>query len=359
MKTFSACLGLSLCFACFACTPPEEEVHPKRRSAREDNLQRYLTKAHEMRALAQERAKPLVQGPLLAPDTLKRFLPQTPDLRVSAQIFSQKNRLETAVREASAREAAEKAGAILTQFRDEAVLAALSAQNPQELAAKLTEKTTLYSQKLTDFAHSQQETSWSVPNAQQSLVSKQELKESVLSLLEDITRDYGPKCGQKAKAVLQKTADDYWLVLSSVKQRQDLESELARVGSEADRAFGAVVAQYGDPVFSLSQEQAATLRADLIAAHQEVENRFEKLYGKEAVLKTRDIFEKYKKYADELVCIPARLSRMQEELNRAGESYRKEMAELQVQQNQELERRAALVRGIPLSVVGKKENGKQ
>ena len=87
----------------------------------------------------------------------------------------------------------------------------------------------------------------------------------------------------------------------------------------------------------------------MIAAHQEIEGQFEKLYGKEAVLQTRDIFEKYKNGADALVRQPGRLSHKLEQLDALGAAYREQMTALQVRLNGELERKAAAARGMPLA----------
>ena len=353
MKTSRFLIALLVCFGFFACTPPEEEVHPKRRSARADNLQRYMNKAQHHRALAQARAKAIVKGPLVEGNALKEFLPKMPDLRISSQIFAQKNALQNEVRQAHARRAAQKAGELLAQFREEAMAAALAAQTPQELATKLDETTALYAQKIAAFSKNQQAASWALPDEEQSLLSRQTLQDAVDGLTEGSERDYGSACAQKAQPVLHKAADDYWLALSSVSDPQEMEQELTRVGNEADDAFRSIVAEYGDPVITVSDEEAASLRARLIAAHQEIENQFDKLYGKEAVLKTRDIFERYRDEADQIVRRAARLSQMQNDLNKAGEKYRKEMTELQVHLNENLERRAAEVRGIPVSAVRK------
>lgn len=349
MKTSLLLVPVLFSFCFFACTPPEEDVHPKRRSSRADNLQRYMTKAQEVRALAQARSKPLVSGPLLPADALKESLPKTQDRRVSEQIFAQKNALQTSVREAAARRAGEKASAILNKFRDEAVQAARSSRSPQELSAKLNDLNAQYSKKLADFTQEEETLTWSRPDAEQSRFSRQVLKDGSRRLREGIARDYGPLCAQKAEPVLQKAADDYWLALSSVPTPEDAERELARVGDEADAAFASVVQAYGDPLVSFSETDAASLRARLIAAHQEIEAQFEKLYGKEAVLQTRDIFEKYKNGADALARQPGRLSQKQEQLDRLGAAYREEMTALQVRLNGELERKAAAARGMPLA----------
>ncbi len=345
-----ACL---VCLGVCACTPPEEDVYPKRRSARADNLERYMHKARKFRALAQARSKPVVQDGLVQADVLKELVPPVQDVRLSTLVFAQKNALESSVRENFAKQTADETAALLAQFRDEAVQAALDAHTPQDFAAKLDEQTAAYAQKLADFSAKQKTLSWAAPDAAQRRASKQALQEAAAKMLDGISHDYGAACAQKMEPVLHKMADDYALALSMVQDRDALQRELKRVGEEADQAFDAVAAEFGDPIVALSEQQAISLRAKLIAAHQEVEKQFEQLYGKEAVLRTRDIFEKYRDAANALVRKPARLSQMQADLARAGEEYRREMAALQVQLNEKLEINAAKVRGTPLSLAKK------
>ena len=206
MKTSHIWLALTFCMVCVACTPPEEEVHPKRRSVRTDNLQRYMNKAQEHRARAQARSKPIVEKPLIEENVLKQFRPQMPDLRISAQIFAQQNQLESSIRETYAKRAAEQVVDILNQFQQEAVAVVSAAQTPQELAAKLKEQTAAYSQKLDEFAQAQQQRSWTLPDAEQSRISRQALRDAAAPILEEVTRDYGDSCAQKTKMILQKTA---------------------------------------------------------------------------------------------------------------------------------------------------------
>ncbi len=353
MKKGPFFVALAVSFGLLACTPPEEEVHPKRRSARADNLQRYVNKAQEYRAFAQARSKPVVQGGLVDSSVLNAFLPKTQDLRVSSQIFAQKNLLESVVREKYTREALEQVESLLNQMKEQIQPKILAAQSAKEVAAAVNEITDLYAKKLADFSQSQEQIQWTGPDVEQSRLSRQTLQEAVHSLLENIALDYGNECAEKTKPVLQKAADDYWLVLSSVNNRQDMEQELIRVGRGADAAFNRVIVQYGDPMLSVSEAQAASLRVQLIEAQQEIESQFEKLYGKDAVLQTREIFENYKNNLEQILQKPARLSRMQEAFNREGEVYRQEMLELQVRLNEDLERRSAEVRGIPVSVAAK------
>ena len=118
--------------ALVSCTPPEEEVHPKRPSQRSANLKHYVSKAQNLRAQALARSKPLVSKPLLSADVFAKLHLQE-DSRLSAFLTDYQKKLSASVRAASAARVADKAGKLLTKFRNEVVAAAKEAQTPQEL----------------------------------------------------------------------------------------------------------------------------------------------------------------------------------------------------------------------------------
>ncbi len=331
---------------CAACTPPEEDVHPKKRSSRSDNLKRYMPKAQELRALEQARSRPVVDGALLDAAALKEFLPKSPDTRISAAVSARRVALQNLVREEFARRASDKIASLISRFGAEASAAAQSAQTPQELAERMEELNARYTAALS--AASQEETArgWSLPDKGQSRLSKRDLQAVFQRLSADLERDYGALCAKKAEPVLRKAADGYALVLSSVKTPEDLDAQFARVGAEADEAFARVSAEYGDPALTLTPENADALKARMISAHQQVEQSFEKLYGKDAVLQTRAFFERYLAGAEKLFAAPGRLSAATERLDALNAAYREEMTALQVKLNEDLEQKLLSARFV-------------
>lgn len=340
MKTL---LGPLVCLTVLAglcaCTPPEEEVHPRKRSSRSDNLKRYMPKAQELRALEQARSKPVAAEPLLVSDVLKDFLPKSADTRISEAVSAQRASLKEAVRAAHARRAAGKISALAAKLGAEASSAIESVQTPEEMAAVAADLSARYARAFTEAGEEEIARGWAAADVRQSRLSRRELHIVFQNLAAGIERDYGALCAQKAMPVLQKAADDYGLVLSSVKTENDLAGEFARVGSEADASFAAAAAQYGDPALMLSPENIASLKAQIISAHQEIERAFEKLYGKEAVLQTREIFERYLNAAEKLFAAPGRLSECTEKLDGLNGLYREEMTALQVKLNEDLEQK--------------------
>ena len=78
-----------------ACTPQEEDVHPKRRSSRTENLKRYMPKAQELRAQVQLRAKSIVNGPLLTAEDVKPFIHNNPQVLLSSYLQAQQQALQS------------------------------------------------------------------------------------------------------------------------------------------------------------------------------------------------------------------------------------------------------------------------
>lgn len=340
-----------VCFAvlaglCAACTPPEEEVYPKKRSSRSDNLKRYMPKAQELRALEQARSRPVVDGPLVDSAALKEFLSKSPDMRISAAVSAQRAALQNLVREEFARRASDKIASLISRFGAEAAVFAQSAQTPQELTSRMEELNARYSGALSSVLQEETARGWNLPDKVQSRLSKQDLQIVFQRLSAELERDYGALCAKKAEPVLRKAADGYALVLSSVKTPEDLDEQFSRVGAEADEAFARVAAEYGDVFLTLTPEQANALKARMISAHQQVEQSFEKLYGKDAVLQTRALFERYLTGADSLFATPGRLSAATERLDELNTAYREEMTALQVKLNEDLEQKLLAARSV-------------
>ena len=335
--TLAGLIAVACCLT--ACAPSEEDVQPKRRSSRDENLKRYMSKAQELRAQAQLRAKPIVSGPLLTGQDVKAVLPAVAKDTVLTYLQAQHQSLEDAVRAAAAKKAAESTTAVLGALDQEAAQAVSAAPSTQEAAAKLQEFSEKYSQALAKLAEEIKNESWATPSATQSQEARENLQKKEQDLLTQIKEDYGPSCADKVKPVLAKVGDEYWLALSSVKNPEEFNQTLAQISKDADERFEKTLTLYGDPKVDLPEEQAALLRSQLIANHQQTEQQFEKLYGKEAVLKSRAIFETYLKETDQLWTKKQRLSEMTARLEELGAAYRQQITALQVKLNDELEQK--------------------
>lgn len=339
-------VGLAVLSGLCACTPPEDEVHPKKRSSRTDNLKRYVPKAQELRALAVARSKPVVEGSLVDTDVLKEFVSKPSAERISAAVSAQRDALQNAVREAASRRAAQKVSALAARFEEDASSAVQNAQTPAEMALRLDKLKKQLSDALAQLGEEEKARGWERADAEQSRLSRKDLQTVFRTLSQDIEKEYGAVCAKKIQPVLRKAADDYWLALSSVKTREDRDVEFARVGKEADAAFVRTVEQFGDPALSFSADDLSALKTRAISAHQKVETQFEKLYGKEAVLQARVLFERYLNGLEKLASEPGRLAELSERLEALNASYREDVTSLQVKLNGELEQKLLAARMV-------------
>lgn len=320
-----------------ACTPQEEDVHPRRRSARNENLKRYMPRAQELRAQAQLRAKSIVNGPLLTEEDIKGLVAKPTPISLSAYLLEEQKVLQETVRSSASQEAVAQTTKLLDGINQEMIEAISSADSAQDLAQQLRNFAARYSNELNALADNVKQDAWTLPTTVQSREARNNLKKAGEDLLVKIQELYGDTCAQKARPVLAKVGDDYWLALSSVKNPEELKQTLTKTGQDADEMLAQIIAQYGDPEILLPAQDAAALRARLIEGHQRVEQQFERLYGKDAVLKTRDIFESYLDETDNLFQKKSRLSEKMAKLDELGSKYRQEITALQVQLNDELE----------------------
>lgn len=337
-NSFLFLLLLALC-ALVSCTPPEEEVHPKRPSQRSANLKHYVSKAQNLRAQALARSKPLVSKPLLSADVFAKLHLQE-DSRLSAFLTDYQKKLSASVRAASAARVADKAGKLLTKFRNEVVATAKEAKTPQELKEKIAALNEENTKALTALTQEEETHTWNIPDKKLLAYSQQMLEDSSRVLYNDILRDYGLPCAQKALPILKKAGDDSCLVLSSAPTTEDVEEELKRVAAEADSAFNEVLKKYGNPSVRFKQEEISAISAEAAASYTELEKQFEKLYGLGAVSQAKPIFESYQNGLQTLLSKPSRLSSKQEQLERLEGNFREEITSLQVRLNSDFERRA-------------------
>ena len=341
MKTpqFYVLVIATLTLGMVACTPAEEDIHPKRRSSRSENLKRYVPKAQELRAQVQSRGKSIVNGPLLHSEQLESYISKMPETDISTFLKEHQRQLTESVRAVAAKQAATNTAKRLDEIRDEVISAAESADSPQNLAVQLKQFADQYRQALNTLAENVQQETWTVPTAEQSRAAHEELQISGEDFLTQLEDSFGNLCAQKARPVLAKAGDDYWLALSSIKQPEELQQALEKTGREADESLRETIKKYGDPKVSLTEQDIATLRAKLIEGHHAVEQQLEKLYGKQAVLKSRELFEPYLSGVDTVLKTEGRLSEKTAKLDELGNDYRQQVTALQVALNDELEKK--------------------
>ena len=308
---------------------PADEKAVSVRPTRQANVAHYMQKAKQNSLRAQERRKPLdIKNPVNTANLNVEMAPETiPDL--PAQMQAVKTNLERRVRQAYGDEAAARAGALIMEYHLAATQAAKTVSSPAQLAEKLKELDGNYQQKLNAFLQKESLRGWFPPSKKQLAKARAEMSAKNKAMQAEIKNLYGAPCAEKAAPVLNKALEDYLAALSTAKTGEELEKQVGAVSVEADVALRQLVAKYGDPKGAMSEDELQAMRAEMIAAYQEVEARFEYLYGKEAVLEIRPFFNQILKNAAAVGAADTRLSYKKEELARLNAIYRQKLAVMQ------------------------------
>lgn len=339
MKITRFCFSVLLFAA--ACSPSGQgDDLASARPTREANVARYLAKAKENQRLAQERRQPInAQKPVnleqVKTQAGEDFFPTLP-----AEMSAVKANLEKRVRDEYGEAAAAQAGAIILAYHKDAQAAAKQAQNPQEMAAALRRLDEQYQQKLNAFLDEQVALKWVIPTQKQLDLARAEMEHKNKEMLKNIGELYGPVCAQKAEPVLKTAVENYMQVFASAKDGAEMQRRSREVMQDSDAQLAAIVAQYGDPKGPMSEEDLQAMRAEMIAAYQEVENKFERLYGQEAVAQIRPFFNQILKNAAAVGAADTRQSYKREELDRLNKIYQEQLANMQKRFNERIKQRA-------------------
>lgn len=333
---------LTLLFASLlisACTPSDLDSESASRvsSPREANIERYLQKAKENNSLALERSKPLPVTELTGPDTITNVMPVRSPVSLPDEMQQSKDRLEARVRAAYGQEASQKAGALILEYHENAVQAVKDAQSPEDMARRLQELDTAFRERLNAFLKNEQANVWLRPTQAQLDAARAEMDRKNASMLSRLSTVYGPVCAQKIKPVLQESAESYLLAMAGAKDQADLDRRVADISARGDAQIQELIDAYGDPAGPAPEEEITAMRARMIAAYQALEERIETLYGKEAVLKVRPLFNQILENASNVARTPTRVSYKKEELARLNKIYQEKISNMQEEFNKQLD----------------------
>ncbi|MBR4356185.1 MAG: hypothetical protein IKP96_06465 [Elusimicrobiaceae bacterium] len=316
-----------------ACSPQQEDKISTEPVVDEQTFQEVPAQTHT--DFPNSRAEAIVNGPLLAPDDLREFLKWPVKTYLSDFLNIQNKAQPEAIRAANTQRIIQSTKEMLKKLRREAVVSLRQAESAQQAAQLLQEMSQLYAQGFSQLAKQEQTAVWTAPlPSPDDRISRSYLQQRARELLKRVKEEYGEVCALQSTPVINKAVDDTWLAISSSQEPSVVSKALAQTLQQADESFGTILQEYADPILSLSPRQIASLRVRLISSHQEIEKRMEALYGKEAVLKSRKMFEPYLKGVDDIFQTPQRLKQAQQKLNQLGETYRREMTDFQTQLNE-------------------------
>lgn len=326
------CCGALLCAACGR---PEDESPSK--FQRQANIEKYVQKAKAAGQLSQEREKPLPVEDLADLSQLTNHT-QEVDFSFLTQTFDRNRRsLEKRLAETYGEQVSAQLSALMEQHRALAAQAAKEAQSPADLAGRLNTLLAAQNQELQDFITRQ--TAQTRLRPAQTLLDRAEerLNRRCEDFLSRIQFYYGNEAAKRCRPVLDKAVQDYVYAMASAPTAAELDAKLAQTEAEAETQMKEITAQSGDPLGITPENVITALRADMITAHQRLEERVEKLYGKEAVLASRKVFNRLLDESGRALRENARLSQKKSTLAHLNGHYRQSMLALQSQWNAGLE----------------------
>ena len=328
---------LVLCCSSFlyaACGQPPDNTPSK--FQRQANIEKYLQKAREANRLVQERGKPLSVS---APADISRLTNkvQETDTSFLERLFV-RNRsiLEKRLLETYNRQTASQLEALLRKQRQETLALLPNASSPDDLARALRALRQEQNSHWEQFIAAQQGRMRIQPDPKLLEEVHQRLSRRCNEFLDQIAFYYGADSASQCRPVLDKALQDYTAALLTAQDNAALDTSLAQIQKQTLAQMKQITSQAADPLCVTPPEVRASLRSDMIAAHRGVEKQIETLYGKDAVLQAREVFNQCFEEADRVLKENARLSQKKRILAHLNEHYKQSLLVLQKQWNEEL-----------------------
>ena len=314
-----------------ACSRPPDNSPSKFR--RDENLKKYVQQARDAAQRAEQRKQPLPVPAL--PDTagLTNITPP-PDGNFLPAMFARNRRImEKRLRETYGEMSAVALAELAEMYRSRAMTAARGAASPQELAQNLRQLQQWQNEQINAFIAARTTNTRLKPDETLLSQARTHLQRRSGDFLSRLAFDYGEETAARCRPVLDGAVEQYLQALASAPDEETLNADLARAEQQAAEQISLIVRQTGDPLGVTPETDISAWRAELIAAHQDLEKQVEKLYGKEAVLQTREVFNRYLDESAAALEENTRLSRKKRELEHLREHYADRLLELQARWN--------------------------
>lgn len=316
-----------------ACAKPEDESPSK--FQRQANIEKYARKAQDVSRLAQLRREPLPIETAADPARVTNT-PYPLDLAPLTQSF-ERNRLALQRRllQTYAEQSQQQVQALYQQWQTHAAEQARAAQSPADLAQRLEALWPKQQTQLQQFTKAQRELARLQPDATALARAQERLTRRGEELLSTVALYYGDEAARLSRPVLEKNLQAYLSAQAQATTEAELDARLAQSLTDMEKQLRQIVQQAGDPLGQTPPEIVSGLRTDLIAAQQRLEKYIEPLYGKDAVLAARKVFNRF--LEEYLKCWQenARLSQKRRTTQYLNEQYKQTLAALQQQWNTE------------------------
>ncbi len=328
-----------------ACAKPEDESPSK--FQRQANIKKYARKAQDISRLTQLRREPLPIETAADPARVTNT-PYPLDIAQLTQSF-ERNRLALQRRllQTYAEQSHQQVQALYQQWQTHAAQEARAAQSPADLAQRLEELWPQQQTQLQQFIKTQRELPRLQPTAASLAHAQERLTRRGEELLSTVALYYGDEAARLSRPVLDKNLQTYLSAQTQAATEAELDARLAQSFIETEKQLRQILQQSGDPLGQTPPEILSGLRTDLIAAQQRLEKYIEPLYGKDAVLAARKVFNRF--LEEYLKCWQenARLSQKKRATQYLNEQYKQTLAALQQQWNAAWEAAVPLPPPVP------------
>lgn len=321
------------CVFLTACHRPAEEN--KSKFPRKANIEKYVQKAKDATRIAEERKKPLPVQDLINSSVLTNTAQKMEEGFLKQLFDKNKTILEKRLLEAYGQKTSEQIGFLMQKHTLQAQQAAKEAASTEDLSKKLTDVLSVQEKELKDFIEAQKSVGRLTPDQQLLDKAKVYLSEKTTVFLTDIALYQGEQATTLAAPVLDKAVQDYVYAMASAADEETLQQKIDEIATQAEAQIDQINTEHADPLGVTEEEKITSLRAEMITLHQTLESYVEPLYGKEAVLQMRKVFNEVLDDTGKTLRENKRLSQKKQALDNLNATYRQAMLDLQNKWNQQ------------------------
>ena len=316
---------------CAACSRPPDNTPSK--FQRQANIEKYVQKARQINRLGEERQKPLQITDPVNPSRLTNQAQETDTSFLTRMFERSRHSLETQLLETYSQQSSKRLSALFEQYRQQALAAVREAASPDDLAQKLRNLREEQNKQWDEFIAAQSGKVRIQPDQALLEAARKRLDRRCKEYLDRLDFYYGPAVAEQSRPVLEKAMQDYVYAMASAANAEELDKSLAQIQEQTSAQIKQIAAQAGDPLGITPEEMITSLRADMIHTHRQLEEQVEMLYGKDAVLQARTVFNHCLEETGKALRENARLSQKKRALAHLNEHYRQSLLALQQQWN--------------------------
>lgn len=328
------CLSALLCVSC---SRPQDNA-ASAKFQRQANIKKYVQKAREINRLGEEREKELVIIDPVDPARLTNQAQETDTTFLSRLFERSRQSLEKRLAQTYSQQVSSQLSTFFEQQRQETLEAAHNAASPDDLARSLRALRAKQDEQWQSFITSQSGKVRIQPSQQLLEEMQKRVSRRCDEFMDRLAFYYGPDAAAKSRPVLNKAVEDFTYALASASTSEELDNSLAQIQQQFSVQIKQIAAQSGDPLGVTPEEVITSLRADMINNHRVLEERVETLYGKDAVLQARGVFNHCLEETGKTLRENARLSQKKRALTHLNQHYKHNLLTLQKRWNEDIQR---------------------